>query len=390
MEHQNHPHAELLTGLDAVSLEALVQDAEAELRRRKGLPDALPQHRPCQARSFLVPEHVKHLHVAELEALTAGFRAWTAAASHGRQRQARTRVLMVYLLLRFTGMKLGEVLALDDRTDLDVDKGLVHVRRSKDGLEREVPIPEWLARELRAMLDDPMFFRLRGSVLALDPGGVRRRFYEMAAHCGMPKLHVNPQVIRTSRAVELLRNGVPIPLVQTILGHKDVAMTAQYVLFSETQSQRILEHVIKKEAAVKVSARNTFPGVVASVRSGNILSEVVLDTAMGVQVVAIITHESMKSLNLGVGMPATAMIKAPWVVLVKEDAQVRTSARNQFCGTVSAVHEGQISAEVVVSLPGGATITSMVTDESIQRLGIAVGDAVCALFKAFSVIISVE
>jgi len=90
------------------------------------------------------------------------------------------------------------------------------------------------------------------------------------------------------------------------------------------------------------------------------------------------------------GMTVIATVKAPWVVLVKEDSKLKTSARNKFCGTISAINLGQIAAEVVVDLTDGTKVTSLVTDESVAKLGLKVGDDICALVKAFSVILALE
>ncbi|MEY8689851.1 MAG: molybdopterin-binding protein [Leptothrix sp. (in: b-proteobacteria)] len=61
---------------------------------------------------------------------------------------------------------------------------------------------------------------------------------------------------------------------------------------------------------------------------------------------------------------------------------MKISARNVFEGTVSAVKEGPISAEVSLTLPSGATIVASITEGSAQSLGIAVGKKAVAIVKA--------
>jgi len=141
---------------------------------------------------------------------------------------------------------------------------------------------------------------------------------------------------------------------------------------------------------MKTSARNSFTGKVTAIRSGNILAEVEIATPSGLKVVSVITHDSLAALGISEGSPVTATVKAPWVILVKEDMKLKTSARNKYCGKIVKVNEGQISAEVIVELADGTKICALVTDESVKALDMKVGDDICALFKAFSVILNVE
>lgn len=65
------------------------------------------------------------------------------------------------------------------------------------------------------------------------------------------------------------------------------------------------------------------------------------------------------------------------------------SARNQLRGTVKSVLLGTVMAEVVVDV-GGQEITSAITRGSVERLGLAEGDAVVAIVKATDVVLGKE
>jgi molybdate transport system regulatory protein len=61
---------------------------------------------------------------------------------------------------------------------------------------------------------------------------------------------------------------------------------------------------------------------------------------------------------------------------------LRTSARNQFFGTVAAIRTEPLSAEVTLRLKGRDRIRARITREGLESLGLRVGDEACALIKA--------
>lgn len=67
---------------------------------------------------------------------------------------------------------------------------------------------------------------------------------------------------------------------------------------------------------------------------------------------------------------------------------LKTSARNQFIGTVRSVRAGAVNDEVELSLPGGACLVAIITSESTRRLGLRTGITAFALLTASSVVIA--
>ncbi len=90
------------------------------------------------------------------------------------------------------------------------------------------------------------------------------------------------------------------------------------------------------------------------------------------------------------GIPtASTLVKAPSVIVVTDGGGVRFSARNSLAGTVARVQAGAVNAEVVIDVPGGVSVAAIVTQDSANRLGLAVGKPATAIFKASSVIVGV-
>jgi molybdopterin-binding protein len=70
---------------------------------------------------------------------------------------------------------------------------------------------------------------------------------------------------------------------------------------------------------------------------------------------------------------------------------MRLSTRNQLPGIVTSIQQGEAMAVVKVALDGvGQTITSSITREAVEDLGLAIGTAVTVLVKSTEVTLAVE
>jgi molybdate transport system regulatory protein len=69
---------------------------------------------------------------------------------------------------------------------------------------------------------------------------------------------------------------------------------------------------------------------------------------------------------------------------------VKTSARNQFRGTVREIVKGPVSAEVTIEVSQGVRIVAVISTRSAESLGLAVGKPAYALIKASSVVVAVD
>ena len=69
---------------------------------------------------------------------------------------------------------------------------------------------------------------------------------------------------------------------------------------------------------------------------------------------------------------------------------MKLSPRNQLAGTVTSVTTGEAMAVVKIRLDGGPEITSSITKEAAEDLGLAEGSKVTALIKSTEVALAVE
>lgn len=163
---------------------------------------------------------------------------------------------LIFTILRETGMRVGEVLALN-LSDVFLEPGRegLRVREPKNGSERIAPLganatPKSL-RGLRALVKElkgqpghvPVFRSNRGTRVSYSAAQYQwAQLCEQAGlvevvddkHCLRYTLHQ----LRHTRGSELVRQGQPMEIVQRVLGHRDIRSTQGY---AELDDQRLRE-----------------------------------------------------------------------------------------------------------------------------------------------------
>ena len=69
---------------------------------------------------------------------------------------------------------------------------------------------------------------------------------------------------------------------------------------------------------------------------------------------------------------------------------MKLSARNVIKGKVKKVTHGAVNSEIVLELPGGAEVVSIITKQSAETLGLVPGGDAYAVIKASNVMIAVD
>lgn len=143
-----------------------------------------------------------------------------------------------------------------------------------------------------------------------------------------------------------------------------------------------------RRLAIMTTARNQFAGKVLDVDAGLVSTLVTLGLAGQQELSAALSTAAAQRLGMAVGGEAIAVVKASEVMLVTGMDGWRLSARNQLAGTIARIDRGAVGALVGVTLPGGAGVTASVTLESVDALGLAVGQPATATFKAHAVMLA--
>lgn len=336
------------------------------------------------------PGSERCLDALQLDRIEKALRARTDSSRRPDLAHSRRRVFLIFLLIRYTGARLNEVLRLEPAHDFDSKKRTVRFRKGSGSAYRDVQIPEAVSAEIQRILTllGPRDEERR--VLELDPAHVRRKFYEQAEAVGLPRELGAPEVIRRSRAVELMQGNVPLPVVQRILGHSTPNLAAAYVNFSEEDMRRAETFFVDRENRRKTSARNAFFGKIEAIRKGDIQASVEIATPGGYRIRSVITHDSLKRLGLQPGGLVAAEVKAPWVTVHRSANDPACSADNVFEGTVERVVSGRVTSEIVVRIGDGTEICSVVTAESLKALALRPADKAWVAFSAFTVVLQAD
>ncbi|WP_295224087.1 site-specific tyrosine recombinase XerD [uncultured Brevundimonas sp.] len=180
---------------------------------------------PKQGRSL-----PKVLSRAEIDALLA--------ASAARDAAAGLRLVALIEMAYASGLRVSELLGLKVEA-VRRDPAYLIVR-GKGGKDRLAPlnaaareaIKAWLvardARRKPEAPDSPWLFPSSGRTGHLTPRRFAQLLDEAAITAGIDPARVSPHVLRHAFATHLLEGGADLRVVQTLLGHVDIATTQIY------------------------------------------------------------------------------------------------------------------------------------------------------------------
>lgn len=208
----------------------------------------------------LVPSkaNIQYLTEHQINSLTAAYQKFFDDSPSPRQYAKRGKHWLIFLVLRYTGARLGEVLRLDPDTDIDYRNAEMrlmtlkqHSPKGKHGKKRAptrtIPVPPNVIAEVSNYRLQIAQYIAKGELstnevnpFRIDPATFRKSFYRLAKAAGIPLDLGHPHILRHSRSVELLRAGVPVTVVQDLLGHSSLNTTAIYLRISGHEAKMIL------------------------------------------------------------------------------------------------------------------------------------------------------
>ncbi|ALJ08687.1 site-specific tyrosine recombinase XerD [Brevundimonas sp. DS20] len=160
------------------------------------------------------------------------------AAAAARDAAAGLRLVALVELAYASGLRVSELLGLKVEA-VRRDPAYLIVR-GKGGKERLAPLNPAARTALKAWLtardarrkpetpDSPWLFPSSGRSGHLTPRRFAQLLDEAAVTAGLDPARVSPHVLRHAFATHLLEGGADLRVVQTLLGHADIATTQIY------------------------------------------------------------------------------------------------------------------------------------------------------------------
>ena len=167
----------------------------------------------------------------------------------------RNKALIVTLWR--SGLRISEALALRPQ-DIDLERATLMVLRGKGKKQRQVAIDPGTVEALRTWLTrrkaipgingHAVFCTLMGRAISTQyVRGLLPRLAEMA---GVEK-RVHPHCLRHTAAYDMLSEGIRLDIIQRILGHSSIAVTARYIAhLAQPEVQAVIDARVWPTAAL--------------------------------------------------------------------------------------------------------------------------------------------
>jgi molybdate transport system regulatory protein len=206
--------------------------------------------------------HIQYLTQDQINSLTAVYQQFFDQSPTPKQYAKRGKHWLTFLVLRSTGARLMEALSLNPGTDVDYRNSELKLLtlKQKRATDREgkykrhrapsriVPVASNIVSEISNYRVQVSQYIERGEVskgeinpFRLNPATVRKTFYRLAKQAGIPQDLGHPHILRHSYCIELLRAGVPVTVVQDLVGHSSLNTTAIYLRMPGHEAKQILK-----------------------------------------------------------------------------------------------------------------------------------------------------
>lgn len=168
----------------------------------------------------------------------------------------KTRTALGIALCLYTGIRIGELCALQDK-DIDLEKRTLTVRKTIQRIQvnegdkrtkliitepksqssiRTIPIPECLMDILSSFACEPENYILSGSDKPVEPRTMQNRFSRILKNVNLPSVHFHS--LRHAFATRCISVGFDVKTLSEILGHSSVDLTLNRYVHSSMDRKK--------------------------------------------------------------------------------------------------------------------------------------------------------
>ncbi len=319
----------------------------------------------------------EHLDKNMLEQLTLRWEAWEAEATTTAKKIVRARLHLLFLLIRYGGLRLGEALGLNAREAIDTVTGMVHLP-SPGG--RDILLPLSCMKHIRRILSLPE--AEDAAFLHFDQGFVRKKFYAVAQGLGLAPGMAGPRAIRYARGLELLRLHVPFNVVQAFLGQQKTAQVAEFLEFAGGEAKDIVRESASGRLP-KEEEINSFIGIITSMETGMRAASIEVTTFSDLVITALCDMSRFMDMAPHLNQVVTVAIDPEHIVLSTE--KETGSLQGPVKATVVSLHKDTVESFLTLELPDGTLVSAVLESAPLARLRLRQGSQVYMSFPARAV-----
>lgn len=193
-----------------------------------------------------------------------------------------------FLLSLYTGMRMGEINALDKDLDIDFKNKIIHVRRTltkntndktvmgsytktKNGIrdivmdeQVEFILKEYLNKEYQPNSENLLFFNLKKNTY-YTTGQINMVFKRFCEHYSIGKGYdVNQHMLRHTFATRCIEAGMPANVLSKIMGHADIRTTLEIYCdvfdnYEKQHSNRTYDYLSKNNLLLSQISNDNIP-----------------------------------------------------------------------------------------------------------------------------------
>ena len=324
----------------------------------------------------------EHLNKHMLEQLTLRWEAWEAEATTTAKKIVRARLHLLFLLIRYGGLRLGEALNLNAKSAVDTVTGMVRV---PDPGGRDIMLPLSCMKHIRRILSLPE--AEDAAFLHFDQGFVRKKFYAVAQGLGLSPGMAGPRAIRYARGLELLRLHVPFNVVQAFLGQQKTSQIAEFLAFAGGEAKDI----VRESASGRWKEHenvNSFIGIITAMETGMRAASIEVTTFSDLVITALCDMRQFMDMAPHLNQVVTVSVTPEHIVLSTEKNP--GSLQGPVKATVVSLHQDMVESFLTLELADGTKVSAVQESTPLSRLRLRQGSQVFMSFPARGVRISTD
>ena len=193
-----------------------------------------------------------------------------------------------FLLSLYTGMRMGEINALDKDLDIDFENKVIHIRRTltkdkndktvmgsytktKNGVrdivideQVEYILKEYLNKEYQPNSENLLFFNLKKNTY-YTTGQINMVFKRFCQHYNIGKGYdVNQHMLRHTFATRCIEAGMPANVLSKVMGHADIRTTLEVYCdvfdnYEKQHANRTYDYLNKNQLLLSQIDDNNIP-----------------------------------------------------------------------------------------------------------------------------------